>query len=984
MKHNPKSEIRSAKHKTPALEEFFALERTLFVVCDFNGYFKWLNPAWSKVLGYSLDELCSKPFFEFLHPDDRDSTLLEMDKLAKGEEVLTFENRYIAKDGTERWLLWSGLTPAKGELVYGLARDITQRKSHESELIDISIALENAVEGVAKVDSYGRFTAVNSAFAENLGYKSEELLGAHWHIGVHPDDVPNLQVAYHKMLAEGKSEIETRGIKRDGNLSHSRIVLVKARDPNKQYVGHYCFMKDITAHKQAEASLEKTESRLANLLRHVPGVLYQFLVQSDGRAKFAYVSESSRHILGYEPFEFQNDVSLATRCVHPDDRKILQQAMQNPGGELAPFRFELRCLTKSSDIKWVMLSSAPEKLDNGDVLWNGLLTDITELKTAEAKIKQLNEDLAQRISVLAAVNQELEIITHKLEVAYDQALEASKLKSEFVANISHEVRTPISAVIGMVELLLDSNLSPEQRQFAKIVGDSAQSLLTIINDILDFSKMEAGRIELESIDFNINGIVKGCVDWLESVAKDKKIRFETVVDPNVPRLVKGDPLRVRQVLLNLASNAIKFTDVGTVKLSTQLINNSLDGDEQSVTVRFDIEDTGIGLSEAAKNRLFQPFSQADGSTTRKYGGTGLGLSISKRLVELMGGEIGVDSQENKGSRFYFTVPFILSAASGEENQSESDLGGSRLHDLPVQQISHVSLQELSGKLSSSSSRKVEPGSRGLALLAEDNSILKDLACRQLVKLGFSVKSVNNGKEAIEHLGKDDYSLIFMDCQMPVMDGFEATKAIRNKEKQTGKHVLIVALTASAMPADRERCLKCGMDDYLSKPINLQQLAQLVDKWLPVNSDFKDNSSTQFASKIDNMKDADNQNAEKMTEANADGTIDLENLKQIYGQESLEEIFTMFLDEAKGLVTKIDEGVKKHDKTQVATAAHQLKGVAAAVSAMKLNKTSSELEGAAAAEIWQQATLLTEGLIREHNLLKKFIEDYLREQFSCQK
>jgi len=984
MKHNPKSEISPDKIKSLKKEEFFALERMLFVICDFNGYFKWLNPVWTKVLGYTVDELCSRPFFEFIHPDDRNRTMLAMDKLAKGEEVLDFENRYIAKDGSEHWLLWSSLTSAKGELIYGLARDITARKSSESELIDISVALENAVEGVAKVDSYGRFTAVNSAFAENLGYKSEELLGAHWHIGVHPDDVPNLQVAYQKMLIEGKSEIETRGIKRDGNLSHSRIVLVKATDRKKQLIGHYCFMKDITAHKQAEASLEKTESRLANLLRHVPGVLYQLLVQSDGTGTFVYVSESSRHILGYEPFEFQDDVSLASRCVHPDDRKILQEAMQNPGEELVPFRFELRCLTKSTDIKWVMLSSAPERLENGDVLWNGLLTDITELKTAEAKIKQLNDDLAQRISVLAAVNQELEIITHKLEVAYDQALEASKLKSEFVANISHEVRTPISAVIGMAELLLDSNLSPEQRQFAKIVGDSAQSLLTIINDILDFSKMEAGRIELESIDFNINGIVKGCLDWLESVAKDKKIHFETVLDANVPRLVKGDPLRVRQVLLNLASNAVKFTNHGTVKLSTRLIKSLAEGDQEIALVRFEIEDTGIGLSESAKNRLFQPFSQADGSTTRKYGGTGLGLSISKRLVELMDGEIGVESQENKGSRFYFTVPFKLSAGSEEDIYNESDVKSSGLDTLPLQLFPQGSLQDISSQLTLPGLESVGSGNRGFVLLAEDNPILKDLACRQLVKLGFNVKSVNNGREAIEDLSKHDYSLIFMDCQMPVMDGFEATKAIRQQEKQSGKHVLIVALTASAMPADRERCLKCGMDDYLSKPINLQQLAHLVDKWLPVNSDLKDNSSTNLSSDIDNMKDADNLETKKTTETGSDSPIDFENLKEIYGQDSLKEIFTMFLDEANELVARVDNGVKKRDKAVVATAAHQLKGVAAAVSALKLNKTSAELEVAVEGDHWEQATLLITGLQSEHNLLKKFIEDYLREQFSCQK
>jgi PAS domain S-box-containing protein len=979
MNSHSKTETSSSKDKSPPIESFFALERTLFVVCDFRGYFRWLNPAWTSVLGYSLEELCARPFIEFVHPDDRSATLLQIEKLANGEEVFDFENRYLGRDGDVHWFLWSGLSAKDRELIYGLARDITERKGNENELVDISIALENAVEGVAKVDSYGRFTSVNPAFADNLGYKAEELLGAHWHIGVHPDDVPGLKLAYNKMVAEGKSELETRGIRRDGSLSYSQIILVKAKDPKKQFVGHYCFMKDITARRRAEASLEKTETRLANLLRHVPGVLYQLLVHEDGVSSFAYVSESSSHILGYDPAEFQNDVGLAVQCVHPEDRNILRQAMQDPGANLAPFRFELRCLTKSKTVKWVMLSSAPEKLTNGDVLWNGLLTDITELKAAEAKIKQLNEDLAQRVSVLAAVNQELEVITHKFEAAYDQALEASKLKSEFVANISHEVRTPISAVIGMSELLLDSNLTAEQRQFAEIVGDSAQSLLTIINDILDFSKMEAGRIEIESIDFNIDSVIKGCIDWLESVAKDKNICFETSIDPDIPRLVKGDPLRVRQVLLNLASNAVKFSDKGVVKLSARVVKGLVEGDEQLAIVQFEVQDSGIGLSQAAKNRLFQPFSQADGSTTRKYGGTGLGLSISKRLVELMGGEIGLESEENKGSRFYFTVRFKLTSLQEEQRVMAKEGKSGRV---PGDSLSP--LVPKTTVAASPSSVEIEPKSRGMVLLAEDNAILQGLAFRQLVKLGFNVKVANNGQEVIEAIAKDNYALIFMDCQMPLLDGFEATRAIRQSEKETDKHVLIVALTASAMPADRERCLNCGMDDYLAKPINLQQLSQLVDKWLPLTDNSKYQPSTLSRPGLDNMTDTNNYSSDASDEIRGDEPIDVDNLAQIYGEESLKEIFTMFLDEARELANKVEQGIKKRDANAVSLVAHQLKGVAAAVSALQVSKLSSEIELAVKEDAWERASLLSNSVTREYQDLKKFIESYLKDKLSCQK
>ncbi|PWU01997.1 MAG: hypothetical protein C5B53_02200, partial [Candidatus Melainabacteria bacterium] len=645
----------NAADKQSEADIFFMLSRELLTIADFTGYFKRLNPFWEKVLGYSLAELYAKPFIDFVHPDDRTITMTQMEVLAQGTDVIDFENRYIAKDGSERWFLWSAHAGDDG-LIYAIAHDITERKLTETELLNNSAALENAVEGIAKVDSYGRFTFVNARYAEHLGYKPEELLGSHWHISVHPDDVAELQRAYDRMIAHGKSEIEARGITRDGNLSHSQIVLIKAWDQKQRFLGHHCFMKDITARKQAEASLQKTELKLTNLLRHVPGILYQFVLHKDETFSFPYMSESSRNILGYEPADFQNDSKLAFACIHQDDVEPIKKALTKSAKELTPFRFELRCFTKSAELRWVLLSSTPEKLADGSILWNGLLTDITELKMAEAKIKQLNEDLAQRISVLAAVNQELEILTHKLEIAYDEALEASKLKSEFVANISHEVRTPISAVIGMSELLLDSQLNTEQRQFVNIVSDSAQSLLTIINDILDFSKMEAGRIELEIIDFNLISIVKGCADWLESAAKGKNLRLLTNIDPKLPPYVKGDPVRLRQVLLNLASNAIKFTAQGTVILTAQMMEQRGD----ALRVRFEVSDTGIGLSEGSKKRLFQPFSQADGSTTRKYGGTGLGLSISKRLVELMGGDIDVESEEGLGSKFWFTLPFQTS------------------------------------------------------------------------------------------------------------------------------------------------------------------------------------------------------------------------------------------------------------------------------------------------------------------------------------
>ncbi len=510
---------------------FFKLSNELFTIAGFDGYFKQLNPEWTNVIGYSIEELKSRPYMEFVHPEDRDPTYTQADFLSKGKNLHFFENRYIAKDGSVKWLMWSATSDMEKELVYAVAHDVTQRR-------------------------------------------------------------------------------------------------------------------------QTEAQLEDVSARINNVARHLPGVIYQFLRKSsDGSYHFPYISESCRLLLGYERHEIESDSNLAFINIHPDDRAPLNEAIEKSAATMSVFKCEFRVLGASS-MKWLRATSTPESIGSGEVLWNGLLMDITDLKAAEDKVKQLNDDLAQRVSILAAVNQELEILTHKLELAYDEALEASKLKSEFVANISHEVRTPISAVLGMTELLMDTALSGEQVSFVKIVNESAQSLLTIINDILDFSKMEAGRLELEVIDLNIRSIVEGCADWLASSARRRRLALMTYCDPSIPQFVKGDPVRLRQVLLNLASNAIKFTESGEILVKASKFRET----EERVVILFQVTDTGIGLSEAARKRLFQPFAQADGSTTRKYGGTGLGLSISKRLVEMMGGEIGVSSEEKKGSTFWFTVP----------------------------------------------------------------------------------------------------------------------------------------------------------------------------------------------------------------------------------------------------------------------------------------------------------------------------------------
>jgi signal transduction histidine kinase/ActR/RegA family two-component response regulator len=382
--------------------------------------------------------------------------------------------------------------------------------------------------------------------------------------------------------------------------------------------------------------------------------------------------------------------------------------------------------------------------------------------------------------------------------ARDEAVEASSMKSAFLRNVSHEIRTPMNGVMGMTELLLQTPLDDEQRNYAEQVEQSGEHMLGIINDILDISQIETGRVELEATQFDLYETVeRACVPaGLEAQAKG--VKLEVHVDPRAPRQVLGDGARVRQVIMNLVGNAVKFTSTGSVSVRVaERTEPGVNG------VRFEVADTGIGIDPAVIERMFEPFVQADGSTTRKYGGNGLGLSIAKELVELMGGIIGGESEPGKGSSFWFEVPLQkIATTSGHTARERS-----------------VMREE----------RPADPNAP-IVLVVEDSPVNRLVTVRVLERCGYRVHVVNDGREALDALSTQVYDVVLMDCQMPEVDGYEATRELRLREQGGRRHTPVIAMTAHAMTGDRERCLEAGMDDYLAKPVRSQALVEVLERW----------------------------------------------------------------------------------------------------------------------------------------------------------
>ncbi|MCP4409214.1 MAG: response regulator [Gammaproteobacteria bacterium] len=665
-----------------------------------------------------------------------------------------------------------------------------------------------------------------------------------------------------------------------------------------------------------EQSNQQAQKALADLAEQRFALdQHAIVVTTDVRGTITFANDRFMQISGYSCKELLGQNHRLLNSGHHDKEFFRDMYRTIASGKV--WHGEICNRAKDGHLYWMSSTITPFKgRDGKPQSYIAIRTDITKRKQAELALKE----------------------------AKLGAESANRAKSEFLANMSHEIRTPMNGVIGMTNLLLDSRLNQEQQNYTKIINRSAQSLLIIINDILDFSKIEAGRLELELLDFDLNALLEELAGSLVFGARDKGLELIFPANSMPDCWCRGDPGRIRQILTNLVGNAIKFTERGEVVVRYE---SSAERDGRSLP-RFSVTDTGIGLSAEQQRKLFQKFTQADNSTTRKFGGTGLGLSISKKLVELMGGEIGVESELGKGATFWFTL------------------------DLAPAQIPPRRLADQHGDgVPPAGSR--QPQYQARVLVVEDNATNQAVVRGMLNKFGVHIDMVGNGQEAVHALEQLPYDLVFMDYQMPVMDGYEATRRIRDPQSPVkDRAIAVIAMTANAMQGDRERCIKVGMDDYIAKPVDPDKLRLVLERWLPERCH---QSAAQTAGLPVGESSADN--AEQV-QVSTEPVFDHAALShRLMEDEALMRVVAeAFVDDMPIQIEQLKTQIAAGDVQQIVAHSHKIKGAAANVGGMALSAIAKTMEQAGKAGELESIQRETPALEQAFVMLQNEINEVL--------